>query len=102
MRELPFQEARTDALVELLRRTTAECNVDEPDMLPSIDWCEFNAGPRAGTWDWSLHFFSRKFMRADDIFTVGDISVHIAANERGRLSGRVLDWVEGDGLIHVL
>jgi hypothetical protein len=99
MLELPFQAKMTDRLGALLRRIAADAHSDDPDALPSFSWCRFESGPRAGTWDWSLQSFSRKFKAADDIFTVGDISVHVAADERLRLAGRVLDWIEDEGLV---
>jgi hypothetical protein len=99
MLELPFQAKMTDGLAAFLRRITAEHRRETPDALPSITWSRFHSGPRAGTSDWSLQSLSSKYMRAEDIFTVGDISVHIAADERRRLAGRVLDWVEADGLV---
>ncbi len=99
MLELPFQAKMTDRLATMLRRITADHQRDDPEALPSFAWCRFEAGPRAGTWNWALHSYSRKFMRAEDIFTVGDISVHVPADERRRLAGLVLDWIEAEGLV---
>ena len=99
MLELPFHAKIGDQLVMMLRHITAEHRRDTPDALPSITWSRCHSGPRAGTSDWSLQSLSRKFLRAEDIFTVGDISVHIDAQERHRLAGRVLDWSEKEGLV---
>ena len=99
MLEFPFQAKMTDGFAALLRRTAGECHRDEPDMLPSIAWCRFQSGPRAGTSNWTVHFFSRRFMNPEDVFSIGEISVHVAANERQRLKGRVLDWIKAQGLV---
>jgi len=40
-------------------------------------------------------------MKPNDIFTVEDISVHIEADDRHRLEGRVLDWQSGIGVLEV-
>ena len=101
MHPLPFGAKFTDALLEHLRLLTAACHRDEPEMLPSLSWCAYKAGPRAGTWNWALHFFSRRYMKPNDIFTVEDISVHIEADDRQRLGGRVLDWQPGIGVVEV-
>jgi hypothetical protein len=99
MIELPFHAKIDDKLAVILRHITAEHRRDTPDALPSITWSRYNSGPRAGTSDWSLQSLSSKFLQTEDIFTVGDISVHIGADERHRLASRVLDWSEKEGLV---
>ena len=99
MFELPFHAKISDKLAVVLRHITAEHRRDTPDALPSITWSRHHSGSRAGTSDWSLQSLSSMFLRGEDIFTVGDISVHIAAGERHRLAGRVLDWSEKEGLV---
>src|SRR5206468_11024656 len=90
MHALPFGAKFTDALLEHLRLMTAACHRDEPEMLPSLSWCAYKAGPRAGTWNLALHFLSRRYMKPNDIFTVEDISIHIEAHDRQRREGRFL------------
>lgn len=99
MLELPFQTKMTDKLAAILRRITAEHLPDTPDALPSIVWQCFVTGPRAGSSNWVLGSFSRKFMRPEDIVTVGDISFHLPVGDRHRLIGRILDWSEQEGLV---
>ena len=99
MLELPFHAKMTDKLAGMIRGIAAREQREDPDILPSIVWESFETGPRAGTSNWMLQSFSRKFMRPEDILTVGDISFHLPADERHRLTGRVLDWSEKEGLI---
>jgi hypothetical protein len=99
MLDLPFQAKMTDRLAAILRRLAVRDQTDDPDMLPSIIWERFDSGPRAGTWNWVLQSFSRKFMRPEDILTVGEVSFHLPAQERHRLKDRVLDWSESEGLV---
>jgi len=98
MIELPFHAKMTDGFAALLRRITAEHRRDNPDALPSITWCRFESGARAGTSNWSLQSFSLQFMNAEDVFTIGEISVHVAGDVH-RLAGRVLVWIENEGLV---
>jgi hypothetical protein len=99
MLDLPFHAKISDQLAVMLRRITAEHRRDTPDAVPSITWSQYHSGPRAGTSDWSLQSLSSKFLPAEDIFTVGDIAVHVGADQRHRLAGRVLDWSEKEGLV---
>jgi hypothetical protein len=99
MLELPFHAKISDGLAVFLKRITAEHRRDTPDAVPSITWSQFHSGPRAGTYNWSLQSLSSKFVRAEDIFLIGDVSIHIAADERRRLGGRMLDWDGAEGLV---
>jgi hypothetical protein len=99
MTDLPFQAKMTDRLATMLKRIMARCQRDGSDALPSIAWRQFDTGPRAGTWNWLLESYSRKWMKADDIFPFDDFSVHIAANDQRRLAHQILDWVETKGVV---
>ena len=101
MHHLPFEATLTDALFEHLQVCIAQRPPDAPDMLPSISWCWYSGGPRAGTYNWAIHFFSRQYMHHEDIFELDDVSVHIEADHRRRLVGRLLDWKEGIGVFEV-
>jgi len=85
---LPFDSAITDSFRCWLKQHTATCHLDEPDMLPSIDWCKWVAGPHAGQYWWSVHWFSRRFMQTEDIFNVDGLEIHIPQDERTRMEGK--------------
>jgi len=99
MLELPFKAKISDRLATMLRRITKDHRKDTPDALPSIRWCADQASPRTGRTNWSLLSLSSKQLPAEDIFTVDDISLHIGVDERQRLNGLVLDWIEAHGLV---
>jgi hypothetical protein len=99
MLKFPFQAKMTDRLANMLRHILAQDQRAGLDMLPSIKWEYFESGPRLSTWNWMLGAFSRNFMQAEDIITVADITFHLPVDQRHRLTNRVLDWSESEGLV---
>jgi hypothetical protein len=96
MHSLPFKSAITTAFLSWLKQHTATCQLDEPEMLPSIDWCQWTAGPNAGQYWWAVCWFSRRYMRPEDICIVDGLEIHIAQDERERMAQKALD-IGADG-----
>jgi len=40
----------------------------------------------------------RSYMGTENIFTLGDVSIHITALDQTKCAGKVLDWKDGVGV----
>ena len=97
MHHLPFDSALSPVLYGYLKQHTDICQTDEPDMLPSIDWCRWTTGEY---W-WGVQWFSRRFMQAEDIVNVDGLEIHFERQERTLLQGKALHIAKVDGSLRL-
>jgi hypothetical protein len=93
MHILPFGTTLSDALVEAIRKMAEHCRRDHPDFVPHVGRGTSDRGEH-----WELMAGPRSYMGAENIFTVGDVSVHITALDQTKCAGKVLDWKDGVGV----
>jgi hypothetical protein len=87
---LPFAATLSDALIEAVRKMAEHCRRDHPDFVPHVGRYTYD-----GEEHWGLMAGPRSYMGAENIFTVGDVSVHSTALDQTECAGGILNWKDG-------
>lgn len=62
--------------------------------VPHIDWVRFESPAKSGSYEWAMHFLPARALSADSRLTCGAVAIYINEENRKRLAGKILDFVD--------
>ena len=74
-------------------RLEAQFGAERLDFVPHVGRSTSDRGEH-----WELMAGPRSYMGTENIFTLGDVSIHITALDQTKCAGKVLDWKDGVGV----
>jgi hypothetical protein len=83
----------TDGLYSQLIGALSHLYQKEEHLVPTIEWVRFKKATGETGYRWNLYLSSASTLKTEDLFKCGRVIVHISAENRERLRGKILDHV---------